>query len=440
MLKIGDGELTSGQRQAFASFLSGKSIFITGPAGCGKSHTIREIQNWCYEHLTEIGVTALTGTAASIIGGQTLHSWGGLGLAKDAASQIAADIIKRPPLAKRWQSTSVLVIDEVSMMSAELFNKVNHVAQLVRKSPCFFGGLQVILCGDFAQLEPINSERLCFETAEWKKHIHSNTYYLSHIMRQNDPQFQHILSEIRMGKVSAETRDILDSRIVKDRSVADILIEGSDLKIQATTLFPLKREVSQINTEAMERLKASGAQHVTCNAIDSIIDRQTRGSQPLRENHRELLDKCTQSPRSMELAIGAQVMLTKNLDVMQGLFNGSRGVISEFNAAGYPIVIFDNGQRIAVEPVASQLERGAMVLSRLQVPLILAWALTIHKCQGATLSNVITDLRNVFGCAQVYVTLSRVRSLEGLFLTGIDYTRIRCNPAVIEYYRQLEEK
>jgi ATP-dependent DNA helicase PIF1 len=174
--------------------------------------------------------------------------------------------------------------------------------------------------------------------------------------------------------------------------------------------------------------------------LDSVTGRKSNQEQQLRAAHVEQLNKCTNAPETLVLAIGAQVMLTKNKSLDEGLVNGSRGVVIDINEVGSPIVMFDNGQQVTITPEVFVIESGESVISRRQIPLILAWALTIHKCQGATLTSVITDLSEVFGNAQAYVTLSRVRSLEGLFIVSINYSKIRCNPKVKKYYKDLENQ
>lgn len=443
--------LTDGQQRAFTAFKEGHSMFITGPAGCGKSYLIQSIKEHCDSVGLVLGVTAMTGTAASLIGGQTLHTWGGLGLAQSSAQDIAKGLHYKPPLSKRWKDIQVLIIDEISMMSAELFNKIHTVAQLVRRNTGFFGGIQLVCCGDFLQLEPIGSEKFCFESTVWEKNLTDHTYYLPTVIRQTDPVFQKILSEIRLGVVSRETKEILNSRLITDESEAEVLVEGvgvdgaesgakAGCRIKATVLFPRKKDVERINLDELNKLIKAGAEKHVFTAEDSVVHRKTRAAVSINKTHTDSLNKCTAAAEVLTLVVGTQVMLLKNKDVEQGLVNGSRGVILKFDGSGYPTVVFDNGIQMIVAPESFEMESGVNMLIRKQLPLTAAWALTIHKCQGATLSNVITDLSDVFGHSQVYVTLSRVRSLEGLFIVGINYNKITCNPKVKKYYMDLQAK
>lgn len=434
---------SDGQKRAFEIFKSGSSLCITGPGGTGKSYLISHIKQFCESKMRPLAITALTGAAGSLIGGQTLHGWAGIGLGKESAPDIIKFLRKRPALARRWKGTQTLIIDEISMMSMELFNKLHLVAQGIRDNTLFFGGIQLVLCGDFAQLEPIGSPKLCFESSIWKKYISENTVYLSEIFRQTDPVFQRILLNLRLGALTKEDKEILNSRLIVDEEDANISVSNGETEVQTikpTILYPLKKDVNRINTKNLNELIADGAQSKTFNAIDGAINRKTKASVSHRATHTTTLTKCTSAPEHLVLAVGSQVMLTKNRDIDEGLVNGSRGVILEIDGAGDPVVIFDNGQQCTIRPESFEVESGDLMLIRRQIPLILAWALTIHKCQGATLTNVITDLSDIFGYAQAYVTLSRVRSLEGLFIVNINYAKIRCNPKVKKYYQELAER
>jgi ATP-dependent DNA helicase PIF1 len=428
------------QQKAFNMFTSGQSLCITGPGGSGKSFLISHIRKYCHDLMIDLAVTALTGTAASLICGQTLHGWASIGLGKDSAVDIISSLKRKPNLAKKWQTVQVLIIDEVSMMSMELFNKLHLIAQGIRHNTAFFGGIQLVLCGDFAQLEPIGSPKLCFEAELWKEHISANTVYLSKIFRQTDPVFQRILLNLRLGNLTDEDKAVLNSRIMVDESDAEITVSDGEKDVQtikATLLYPLKKDVNRINTVELQKLIAQGAKSKTYQSIDYVVHRKNKKPMTLQPSHTTTLNKCTNAAESLVLAIGAQVMLTKNKSLDEHLVNGSRGVVLNIDEAGNPVIMFDHGQQLTVTPENFEIESGENLIIRKQIPLILAWALTIHKCQGATLTNVITDLSDIFGYAQAYVTLSRVRSLEGLFIISINYSKIKCNPKVKKYYQEL---
>ena len=430
-------ELTSGQQYAFDLFLSGKSMCITGPAGCGKSYLIKYIKQYCNQNSISIGITALTGAAATIVGGSTIHGWGGLRLAKPDARTIAKTImLKRYKAKKRWLKTAVLIIDEISMMSAELFNKINKVGQIIRNNECFMGGIQVILSGDFLQLEPIGSDKFCFETNIWKTYIADTVVYMDKILRQSDPIFQNMLSEIRVGNVTTKTKQLLEDRIIDDKDDVSIEIEDEKEKIIPTVLYPHKIAVERENMMEYSKLVEAGAESHSYHSNDVMYNKSSKMASSLTKTEQTILDNVCRASRELELCVGAQVMLIWNMDVPAGLVNGSRGVITKFDQ-GRPVVVYDNGREVKTEKFDFEVDIGKEVLVRKQFPLMLAWALTIHKCQGATLTHVIADLSKCFCNAQSYVTLSRVRDMEGLFLSAIDFKRIKANRKVVKYYKLL---
>lgn len=438
--------LNHDQQRCFNAFMEGKPMVITGPAGCGKSFLIKEIKSYCNNHMINIAVTALTGAAASLVSGQTLHGWSGIGLGKGSSREIYNNMARyRPQNVRRWQDTKVLIIDEISMMDASLFNKLHMLGQIINKNTTdLFGGIQVILCGDFAQLKPIvehgTTLKFAFESATWQTYLAENTFYLSEIMRQTDPVFQGILTRIRLGCYTSKDKEILNSRLITSEDEADLVVEladGSERIIKATMLFPRKKDVDRINQSELHKLLARGVTSKSYKSSDTVIHKRSHRPVQVTEQHVKTLNNCTSAPVSLVLTEGAQVMLIKNKDVESGLVNGSRGVVTGFDGSNNPIVMFDNGIQMPLGPEKFESEVNNNILSRLQVPLILAWALTIHKCQGATLTNVITDLTEVFDEAQVYVTLSRARSLDGLFIINLNYAKIRCNSRVKKYYHAI---
>jgi len=438
-----ESSLTLDQTKCFEYFKTGKSMVITGPAGCGKSFLINKIKEHCQLTKRDYGITALTGAAAALISGLTLHGWAGIGLAKGSSAELYQSMKKyRKTHINVWMEVEVLVIDEISMMSANLFNKLNSLAQLIRGNKLFFGGIQIVLCGDFAQLKPIPSQddegKFCFESSIWTKYLSENTFYLSKILRQSDPTFQDILESTRLGAISRPQKDILDTRLISCLDEADLNLEmpdGTYQTIKGTILYPKRKNVELTNSIELQKLVGTGAQMHVHKSIDNSVNKK-KLTLSATESQIETLNKCCYVSDKVELAIGAQVMLVKNLDLTQGLVNGTRGVITEYNDQ-IPTVAFDNGIQMPIKPLVFEVESGNLVLTRTQIPLILAWALTIHKCQGATITNVITDLTEVFDDAQVYVTLSRVKSLDGLFITGINYSKITCDDKVKEYYQNL---
>lgn len=443
-----EGVLNQKQQACFDAFQTGQSIVITGPAGCGKSYLIREIDKWSRSKAVSIAITALTGAAASLIGGVTLHGWSGIGLGKGSAEEIYNNMNRyRKKDIDKWRTTRILVIDEISMMDASLFNKLHRLGQIIRRNDdALFGGIQLVLCGDFAQLKPVvekgTSFKFAFQSSIWEKYLSKSVFYLDQIVRQADPVFQQLLGRIRMGEYLPEDRVLLNSRLITDISDAEvdvIMPDGSKQTIQSTLLFPRKKDVERINNMKLQELLDAGHSSKVYDAHDHVINRKTRcivtDKQPTGTGQK-VLDGCSAAPAKIVLCQGAQVMLIKNMDMTRQLVNGSRGVVTRIDGAGLPVVLFDNGEEVTIQYETFETESGENIYVRKQIPLILAWALTIHKCQGASLSSVITDLTDVFDEAQVYVTLSRARTLDGLFIINLDYNKIKCNRQVKDYYRK----
>jgi len=418
--------LNDEQEKAFNLFVGGKSLCLTGPAGTGKSHIIKHITKYCIANNKVFAITALTGVAASLVSGQTIHKWTGLGLIDKNVSESVTKIKSLPDALKRWKDINTLVIDEISMMDQDLFEKLNLIAQKVRGNKQFYGGIQVIFCGDFAQLGPVKSTGFAFESTIWLENLNSSTVLLTRVQRQDNPVFIKLLSEIRLGKVTKTTKAYLDSCIIDDLS------EANTGAIKPTMLYPHRKTAETINANKLAELEYPKK---TFKAVDNKYDFSKRG--PVSVTKQDMLSLEERCPDEIVLCEKAQVMLTVNLDVESGLVNGSRGIITSFQN-GMPVVLFDNTLEVKITCQSFESNITGAIVTRSQIPLILAWAMTIHKCQGSTISSVVTDLRDVFCPSQSYVTLSRVKTLEGLYLLGIDYSKIRCDPKVLEYYKCLE--
>jgi ATP-dependent DNA helicase PIF1 len=417
------GPLIGKQMEAFDTFLNGSSFCLTGPGGTGKSYIIKHIQEHCKTNNIPCAITALTGVAASLIGGQTLHKWSGLGLMDKRIDTMVAIIKNTPATLARWESIKVLVIDEVSMMNQDMFELLNVVACRIRNNKSFYGGIRMIFCCDFAQLAPINGN-YSFESPLWIKELGENTIYLNHILRQDCPEFVKMLGEIRLGIVSDDSKRALNSRLNKK----------SDGPITPTMLYPHRRTVEDTNVKKLDELKSVKKLFTSKDSKYEFSSKLTVNA--IAKDTETLEERC---PKKITLCEGAQVMLTVNMDTEKGLVNGSRGVIVGFTGSN-PDVLFDNGHRLTISPTTFECQTQSSIVRRVQIPLVLAWATTIHKCQGSTLTHAITDLRDIFCSAQGYVTLSRLKSLDGLYLTGIDYSKIKCDPRVKLYYECLSNK
>ncbi len=425
-------DLTQKQQEILDAVHSKRNVLVTGPAGCGKSYVIQAVITECAVYNKSCAATAMTGIAATLLPfGKTLHSWGGIGLAKGDEEEILSKVRRNKKIREQWQSVELLIIDEVSMLTAELFEKLDYVARKVRKSDKFFGGIQLLLCGDFCQLPPVGSSEYCFQSELFMDNI--DCYLLDKIFRQqHDPTFQEILNGLRFGVLSTEHRELLKGRIVSSPGEKDGIIP--------TQLFPTNVEVNTINEKELQKLLDIGNESKVYGAVTKVCEPDGKvlpSKHPLYKKAIELLEKSYMTENELKLCVGAQVMLVYNLSVEEGLANGSRGVVTGF-LKGNPVIRFLNGIELTVAVHEFTSELSFATVTRQQIPLKLAWAITIHKSQGLTLDYVVTNLRSVFIPSQIYVSLSRVKNLEGLFLTGINFGRVGCDPVVKEFYEQLQ--
>ena len=401
---------------------------MTGPGGVGKSYMIHHIRNNLRQRNIRVHVTALTGCAAVLIKGTTLHSWSGLNPEKlsQQADYIADNLGFKAK--KRWMSTQVLIIDEVSMLSKDLYEKLSEVGQTVRNNSRPFGGIQLIFSGDFFQLPPIikcetsDNEKFAFCSTIWETMFSNTTIELSTVMRQSDEMFVSILNRIRKGIIDNEVVELLQSRM-------NICYTG---KIEPTQLLSMRHEVDSINNEHMLCLDGDiqvhkwythqyGASKLTKQVQNKIV--------------KQWENDC-QCEEKLFLAVGAQVVLLhNNFQEEYDLINGSRGVIEGFNDDGDPIVQFKD-YTLEIPRYTWEFEHyeSGLKYSITQYPLKLAWALTIHKSQGMTLDCVIIDIANIFEDGQAYVALSRVKSLDGLYIKNMNASKIRANKTVLEYF------
>ncbi len=419
--------LTDSQNVAYEAFLKAKNILITGQAGTGKSHLIKKMVSHCERIRRTCAVTAMTGAAACLINGKTIHSWGSLGVGDKAASFLADKILKSYPKKIKWQRTKVLIIDEVSMMNSIFFELIEEVARLVRGNDNPFGGMQVVLLGDFYQLPPVGKDcSFCFESKRWKEVI-SESVILHEVMRQKDPIFQKVLSEVRVNKLSDETINIIQSRVGIEPDISSGIVP--------TILYSTKKSVDKINKEEFNKLPDENVlEYETIYELDG--ERITKMKDDDFERYKEIVDKENNYEKILQLSIGAQVMLLKNIDQDKGLVNGSRGVVIGFNSLDIPYVKFMNGEVESIDrhEYIFELSSVTNVIAK-QIPLALAWCSTIHKSQGQSLDYVKINIgREIFECGQTYVALSRARNLDGLFIEEFDPSKIRVHPKVAEFF------
>jgi len=433
-------KLNRKQKLAVDMMMRGENVFLTGPSGTGKSTVVHYFKN-IVGSTKKIAITSTTGISALLIGGTTLHSYLGIGLGNQNVQDTVKMIMSRPNIRKRWETLDVLVIDEVSMLSPQLFDKLEEVAKIVRFQAKMgrslllkvenmdiapFGGIQLILSGDFLQLPVVGSDDFCFEAESWGKCV-KNVVCLDEICRQTDRDFQKALNDLRFGNVSTETKKLLKSRVGAELK--------NDFGILPTEIHTTNRDVDIINQQELEKLNVGDTEFYEYKQevyFYEYVKNQQLALEKIRKN-------CI-APEVLMLCKNTQVMLLCNLDLPSGLVNGSRGVVVDFQA-DYPVVRFLNGQERLIMPYSwttEENEKKTVMIT--QVPLKLAYALTVHKSQGATLDYAKVRLDNVFTFGQAYVSLSRVKSKEGLSIIAIDWNCIQGHPKGIEFYKKYEQK
>ena len=440
-------QLSKEQQIAFNKYAQGHNIFITGPGGSGKSELIRTIHKHAHRTFKDLHVTALTGCAAVLLNckAKTLHSWAGIGLGNGTIEQLIRKVRQNSFAKALWKGTDILVVDEVSMLSLKLFETLNAIGKAIRGNLKPFGGIQLIFSGDFYQLPPVgdkdepDTQKFCFESSDWNIVFErENQIQLKKIFRQTDETYLTILNQIREGKIKRKSNELLLEYVGRPIS--------SNLIVEPTKLYPTKRQVEQINIIKMDALPGIVKEFKVKYKKDyemSKTDRMKRLIFTEKDIQTELdyLAGNLLCDKEMKLKVGAQVMCIINLRTDAGdiiLCNGSQGIITSFcELTGYPKVIFNNGIERIMTPHAwiSETIPGIGVE---QVPLILAWALTIHKSQGATMDSAEIDVGSgIFECGQTYVAISRVKSLDGLYLTSFDARRIRINKKAKDFYDSL---
>jgi ATP-dependent DNA helicase PIF1 len=459
-LQAGFRTLSPEQQYAFAKFAKGRNIFVTGPGGTGKTRLIQFLVDYMNSQGKTHQVCALTGCAAVLLNckAKTIHSWSGIKLGKGPIDDIVRRVMRNRCNVKSWRETEVLIIDEVSMMSRKMFDLLDQIGRAARRNPGkAFGGIQLVFTGDFFQLPPIAdyddpaTGEFCFQHPKWNATFRQeDCIELKTFFRQTDPTYVKLLQEIRRGEISDKSIEVLDSRILRGKETAP-LKNG----IAPTKLFPIRSKVDFINNTTYEKLEGeeqvyyfnvstSARVHIDTGSPLSF-EEISRCGELSSEQMKYEVDNMTsslQTDKTVRLKIGALVMCTVNLDVERGICNGSQGIVIDFaetnsvldGSAIVPIVRFSNGIIMRVGVHQRQCEEYPCIIIS-QIPLCLAWALTIHKIQGATLDSAEMDIgKSVFAAGQTYVGLSRVKTLDGLYLSDFNPMRIKANPLVVEFY------
>lgn len=407
------------QEQALHLLKQGRNVFLTGPAGSGKTYVLNKYIDYLRQSQIAVGITASTGIAATHLGGVTIHSWSGLGIKDNLTDDDLVSLLMRPYLRKRIMMARVLIIDEVSMLHAFQLDLVNKVCQAFRESDQPFGGLQVVLCGDLFQLPPVSKNRTesFFVTAaqSWQE-AEIIVCYLEEQYRQTDSQLESILNAIRSNEVDEDVFLTLQQRF-------DAEVDGL---VQPTKLYSHNIDVDAVNSAQLEQIDGEAR----------VFDMRLTGQPQLIQ---ALVNGCL-APQRLTLKLGAQVMFVKN-NFEQGYVNGTIGQVVDWDADGLPVVEALDGRLLSLEMASWQVEEEGKVRAELvQVPLRLAWAITIHKSQGMSLDAAEIDLSKSFVPGMGYVALSRVRTLEGLRLRGMNNTALRINEFVLELDEQLRKQ
>ena len=404
------------QREALTILKTGANVFLTGEPGSGKTHVVNEFVDWLKASDIEPSITAATGIAATHISGMTLHAWSGTGVADSLSAADVDRIASREPVARRIGKAKVLIIDEISMLSASVFEAVDAVCREVRRVDAPFGGLVVVLVGDFFQLPPVSRNReavFAYESATWRA-LDPLVCYLSEQYRQDDHAFLSVLSAIRRGEVEEMHYELLTARRALDGAPP----------AGAPKLYSHNADVDRLNADELAKLPgATKTFRMTSSGRESLVEGLKRG--------------CL-SPETLALKEGAVVMFTKNSP--QGRFaNGTLGTIKLFDReTGLPVVVLQGQGHVTAEPMDWQVTEDGKVRATIsQVPLRLAYAMTVHKSQGMSMDAAVVDLSRAFEYGQGDVALSRVRRLSGLHLLGINARALEVHPAVAQKDREL---
>ena len=408
------------QKTALRILKSHQNVFLTGAAGTGKTFLLNKYINYCKENNIKIAVTASTGIAATHLGGRTIHSWSGIGIADSMESKEITQLLKRVGFVERLRTTDVLIIDEISMLHAQQLDLINKILRTVRGSWEPFGGIQVVLSGDLFQLPPIAKNRdtqvkFVYQSQSWKE-MKIKICYLTEQFRQDENTILQVLDDIRTGNVDENTTELL--RDAFERELED--------HIEPTRLFTHNANVDIINNRRLAEIKSEEMGYtMISDGKEKVV---------------EALQNSCLAPKELLLKEGAIVMFVRN-NFEEGYVNGTTGTVIDFTNDGFPIVETFDGETIEVYPQKWKIEDEGGVLAEIeQLPLRLAWAITVHKSQGMTLDAVEIDLSKAFEYGMGYVALSRVRRLENMRLLGLNDIALTVNPKILKIDKKFQEE
>ncbi len=401
------------QERALDVLKTGVNVFLTGEPGAGKTHVLNEYIAWLEAAGLSVAVTASTGIAATHIGGMTIHAWSGIGIKDELSPYDLEQITSREKVVKRVKKTDVLVIDEISMLDGKVLDMVEQVVRIIRQSNQPFGGVQVVLVGDFFQLPPITRNNAplhyAFMGSAWQR-LRLLTCYLTEQHRQEDELLLGLLGSIRRNEIEEDHYTLLNEQ-------TEIAYE----EIEPTRLYTHNADVDAVNARQLAALPGPA----------ETFRMSGTGRKPLIEG---LMKNCL-SPETLVLKEEAMVMCTKN-NFDAGYVNGTLGRVLRF-ADGYPVIETTDGREVTIKPATWEVVEDNKVLASIeQLPLRLAWAITVHKSQGMSLDAVEVDLSKAFVYGQGYVALSRVRTLAGLKVSGMHPNALQVDPKIVEQDRR----
>jgi ATP-dependent DNA helicase PIF1 len=409
------------QEEALAILKNGNNVYLTGAAGSGKTYLLNTYISYLKSRGINVGVTASTGIAATHMDGITIHSWAGIGISRAASDKDIQAIAGNKRIAKRFQKTQTLIIDEVSMLDAERLDLLNTVARVARGNWQPFGGMQVVLCGDLFQLPPVAranepAPNFIYKSSSWHN-MNLKVCYLHEQFRQGDKEFLRILNAIRDAKVD----ETVVNRLHQCRAS---VFDPNALK-HIVRLYSHNQDVDWENQSELSRLSGKEYRYtMVMDGVPAIADSIKRG--------------CL-APEKLVLKRGASVMFVKN-NFEKGYVNGTLGTVSGFNEIGFPEVELLNGKTLVAEPAIWKVEENGKIRAQTkQIPLRLAWAITVHKSQGMTLDAAQVDLSKSFEKGMGYVALSRVRSLEGLRVLGFNAMALAVNEETLAFDQELKK-